>query len=808
MSETVKILFLLIFIFFARPEPAHAQLGDNKDPPNLQQVDPIPMEKIPPSPALTLNHAMKSFRLRDGFVIEPVAIEPLVQDPVHMSFDHSGKLWVVEMSGYMTDLEGSKESLPLGKVVVLEDKNGDGTMDTRHVFAEKLKMPRSVFPTTNGTLVIDPPLLLLLKDNNRDLKSDQTIILDKNFTNHSNPEHEINSFVWRYDNWIYSAKNNRKFRLLSNDTIKTAPTYNRGQWGLSQDDLGRLYFNFSEDHLRTELISWDWALHLFPQFKAPSGLDIQVTSDQSIFPARSTPGVNRAYMPGVLSEHKIKKFTAACSPLIYRGNSFPSTYDNDAFVAEPAGNLVKHVDLNTKGRHPKTLEFLASTDERFRPVHLIEGPDGAIYVADMYRGVIQHKTYMTSYLRKQIDRRSLLQPQNYGRIYRIRPKNKTLEKNDFSNVDWIKQLTSSSGWWRNKAQQLLIENFSHNQTISAQIQGELKKTKSWKSELSILWTLLGMNTISPQQLIDIANKSNNWQTKSSALWALREQASPETPSLFHQLLPLLYYKNSEVKKQLLFLLHAGGPKERIRLLSHFLENEFILDDVTIDGVALQLLNELHLSKFQLEISLRESDFNKKMLSSLLKIAISQKMDSDVVSYFKKKSEVWIKNVVAEHTSLVTQNSIKNRIANNLSRILFKTKAMFFKKYSNQDSKELGIAVYKQNCIMCHQSHGMGVEGLAPPLKGSSFVLGTEENLIRIAINGLTGPYTHNGKTYDLVMPGFQFLNNQQISAVLSHIRNEWGNNGATITPEKVENFRKVLEKRSAPWTTDELNASK
>jgi glucose/arabinose dehydrogenase len=159
-----------------------------------------------------------------------------------------------------------------------------------------------------------------------------------------------------------------------------------------------------------------------------TGIDHGVTIDRRVYPIRPNLAVNRGYIEGTLdAQGRLLEFTAACSPYVYRGRALPPDYYGNAFVAEPSGNLIKRnvvverdASLTAYDPHPGR-EFLASTDERFRPVAITSGPDGALYIADMYRGLVQHHLYVTPYLREQTLKRKLVQPVNYGRIWRVVP---------------------------------------------------------------------------------------------------------------------------------------------------------------------------------------------------------------------------------------------------------------------------------------------------------------------------------------------------------------------------------------------------
>ena len=192
---------------------------------------------------------------------------------------------------------------------------------------------------------------------------------------------------------------------------------------MSNDDYGRLYYNHNSANVLGD--------YFFPSLgstninqKRVSGFNEKIVADNRVYPVRATTGVNRGYSKGILnSKLRLENFTAACGPLIYRAQLFGDAYYGNAFVPEPSANLVKRNILKENGYivtgsqayHEK--EFLASTDERFRPVNIHGGPDGALYVVDMYRGIIQHKTYLTDYLKKEITDRELTQPLSLSLIH-------------------------------------------------------------------------------------------------------------------------------------------------------------------------------------------------------------------------------------------------------------------------------------------------------------------------------------------------------------------------------------------------------
>ena len=187
-----------------------------------------------------------------------------------------------------------------------------------------------------------------------------------------------------------------------------------------------------------------------------------------VWPVRPNPGTNRAYQIGIDREDgSLARFTSVCAPLVYRGDRLPADLYGNVFVAEPAANLVSRIILADDGtglRARKAYErgeFLASTDERFRPVFLSNAPDGTLYIADMYRGIIEHRISITEYLRDQIVARKLEQPVGYGRIYRVMhdttSRDTTVSFANASAAQLVDALSHPNGWRRDTAQRLLVE---------------------------------------------------------------------------------------------------------------------------------------------------------------------------------------------------------------------------------------------------------------------------------------------------------------------------------------------------------------
>ena len=222
-------------------------------PPGLQQV-------AEDSPPISPEEALKRFYMPPGYRVELVASEPLIQDPVMIDWDGDGRMWVVEMPGYMPDINAKGEHEPIGKIVVLEDTNNDGRMDKRTVFQDGLVLARWLKVLDRGVLVAEPPNLWLLQDTDGDLRADRKELVTKEYgRREGNVEHNANSLLWALDNNIYTSEVDIDLRL-KDGKFDVRKTLTRGQWGITQDDAGRIFRNTNESALHVDVMP-DALLH-------------------------------------------------------------------------------------------------------------------------------------------------------------------------------------------------------------------------------------------------------------------------------------------------------------------------------------------------------------------------------------------------------------------------------------------------------------------------------------------------------------------------------------------------------------------
>jgi glucose/arabinose dehydrogenase/mono/diheme cytochrome c family protein/HEAT repeat protein len=842
----------LISIFLLLPPGALGQQGDN---PGAKQPPPPDWLRLPPSPPLSPEEALRAFKVPPGFRVELVAAEPLVEAPVAMAFDPDGRIYVVEMRGFMPNVAGEGEDEPVGRVVVLEDTNGDGRMDSSRVFLDGLVMPRALALVQGGVLVAEPPHLWFCRDTNGDGKADEKIEVADDYGSQANPEHTANGLLWALDNWIYSANHTVRFRNTDGSWHRE-PAIFRGQWGIAQDDYGRLFFNSNSDQFRGSLVPAHY-LERNPHYPGAAGGNAQIARDQSTWPARLTPGINRGYQPQMLREGKLARFTAACGPVIYRGANFPEEFRGNGFVCEPSGNFIRRniimedgVRLTAANPYEQD-EFLTSTDERFRPVNLYNGPDGALYIVDMHRGILQHRIYLTSFLRNQILERGLDTPLNLGRIYRVvyegNPLGPQPNLSKASARELVEALLQPHGWWRDTAQQLLVER--QDQSAVPLLRALIRNRHSVPalSRLGALWTLEGLNSLDSAILLRALSDPEE-QVRAAAIRLSERLVNHEgNHALIGRLLGLTQDRSPHPQLQLAFTLgelqHPQAEEALAVIARANTGNVFIRDAIitSLAGRELEFLERLlrdrswrapEPGRQELLQGLARAIFNERdpdRVEQLLALAAHQGENlawrklalldgvTSVIPPSREKTPPKVKPVKFEAEPAALQ-ALHRHSNSEMDGRLEKLDLLFTWGGKNNDSAasarpltdeeqelfNLGRTLYITACAACHQLHGKGQEGLAPPLINTDWVLGSERRLAKIVLHGVRGPITVLGNVYDMEMPAMEVLDDEDIAAILTYIRREWGHTADPVHPSTVEEVRARHHGRYQPWTEPEL----
>jgi putative membrane-bound dehydrogenase-like protein len=436
-----------------------------RPPPPAAVKSPVPPEE-----------SLKLFEIDPGFVIELAACEPQVVDPIHLSWDAKGRMYVTEMIDY-------PEGPPAGRVVRLEDADGDGRYESGGVFADGLAFPTSATPWRNGVLVSAAPDILYLEDADGDGKADVRRRLFTGF-GEGNTQHRINNLQWGLDNWFYGCNGDSSGRITSVEHPERPAVEIAGADFRFKPDTGE--FEILTDHGGYNLAFDDWG----NRFVAGStGYIRHVVIDRKLIERNPyVPAIQTSKtIEGRVDLHPISgsierfndpldagHFTSAAGLCVYRGGIFPESYRGNLFIGEPMGNLVHRDALVAEGPTFRTSthawqkhEFLASRDPWFRPVYLATGPDGCLYVADMYRAVIEHPEWIPNDIEKTLD---LKAGDKQGRIYRIwhrvcKPKIMVF-RDSFSDMDLIQRLADPNGWVRDTAQRMIVDRMVSDDSVS------------------------------------------------------------------------------------------------------------------------------------------------------------------------------------------------------------------------------------------------------------------------------------------------------------------------------------------------------
>ena len=803
--------------------------------------------KLPPPKPLTPEEELATFKLAPGFHAELVAAEPMVEAPIAITWDEKGRMFVCEMRGYMHDVEGTGEDIATGRIVMLEDTDGDGKMDKRTVFVNGLVLPRAIMCLNGGLLVAAPPNLLFLKDTNGDGVADSAIIVDNTYGKAGGqPEHMANSPTWMLDNWIYSANHPKRYKFKDGSLIEEAAGQ-RGQWGLTQDNFGRIFSNSNSDFLRANLVPEALGKRN-PNYLSTAGLGVQMIKDQSTWPSHPTPGVNRGYeekkvrpdgtiVPAQLNDvGALASSTATCGPAIYRGSLFPKDFQGNAFIPEPAGNLVKRLILTEKNaaltgaNATQGSEFWTSTDERFRPVNAFTGPDGALYVVDMYRGIIQHKSFLTHYLIANILDRKLETPFDQGRIWRIVPdKAKPVAvKLPAESAALVEYLAHEEGWARDTAQRLLVER-KDNAVIPA-LTAMAKKGKSALGRIHALWTLEGVNGLTPELLTTCFKDSDPKVRATAVRLASRPQSA--------ELAKLVSDTSSDVQVALAFQLSAFPETlEATLTLATKAGSQPLVRDAILSGLRgreLEVLQTLAAAKkpplemlealAQAVITERQKDRVKSLVTLIaaqpshsptqLAILTGASGKALAAKNAPKPKLLYLDSAPSELAALIKDAgpAAKPLVAALDARLAWPNKPgvpppPIVKPLTDSELAlfEVGKGVYNSLCVGCHQPTGTGLEGLAPALVDSEWVLGNPEILSKILLHGLSGPIKVGNQSWSLEMPPLgAALTDDQIAGTLTYIRRQWEHTASAVTPTLVNKIRTENASRTKSWTSQEL----
>jgi len=504
-------------------------------------------DKVPPG-----------FKIEPGFSLTLVASEPLIKDPVDLEFDEKGDALVLEMPGY--PLEDAQS-----RILILKDENKDGIYDKQILFAENLQLASSILPYKKGVLVAAPPYLLFVKDTDNDDHADTYDTLMSGFAT-GNLQHNFNGLTYGIDNWIYAANGGNsgkpywwgdtttridirgqdlRFNLESRVMEKIGRS--SGGFSLGMDDWGRLYETHNTDHIS----------HLVFPVRYQQGITLLKSHELSNISDHEENGLARIYPIGeqesrVNHPEQSGYFSGSCGVTWYGSGALGKDYDNTAWVVDVVLNLV-HVDkLKSNGssftasRMLEKRDFLASEDRSFRPVNLTTGPDGALYVVDMHRQVIEHPEWIPDEIEVTLD---LHAGKDQGRVYKIHRDGDKIHSFDFSQFNTVEGLMnglkSSNQWIRKTAHRLLMERTLSDEDINSL--NQLLKSDAELVRLHALWILFAKDKLSDDQIIMALDDASPGVRENVLL--MSEKVINTNENVLNKVLSLTNDENQRVRMQ-------------------------------------------------------------------------------------------------------------------------------------------------------------------------------------------------------------------------------------------------------------------
>lgn len=524
----------------------HTASGQPTGTPETVARKPSQRESAPLSP----EEAIRTIHVPDGYAIDLVASEPLTIDPVAFDWDTQGRLWVVEMTDYPLGGDGAG-----GRIRVLEDGDGDGAYESANTFAENLSFPNGILTWRDGVIVTAAPDIFFLRDTDGDGVSDERTVLISGLSE-GNQQLRANGLRWGLDNWVYVAAGghhgnyaletkvlstitgeeialgSRDFRFKP-DTGEVIPASGPTQFGRNRDDWGH-WFGTQNSHPLWHYVLPDHYLRRNPHLVIPDGrVQILGTTNPPVYP---TSEFQKRFHTFVHSGH----YTSACSGMVYRDDRLFPPDELNGFACEPFHNVVQRIVMQPEGvsfsgsrsGEEGAPDFFASSDRWCRPVMVRTGPDGNLWIADMYRYMIEHPQWLPE------EGKSELLPyyregDEHGRLYRIRRDDEpasaipNLEVLDSSAL--VARLASTNGWLRDKAQQMLLWRNDHS-VVPALREMAAMNTEP-RARLHALCTLDGLDALDASLVVDALDDPHSGVRENALRLAESQSAEEVVPAV-------------------------------------------------------------------------------------------------------------------------------------------------------------------------------------------------------------------------------------------------------------------------------------
>lgn len=628
------------------------------------ELKPGDLPRVPPIEA---TNALASFQIKKGFHLEVVAAEPLVVDPIDICFDENGRMFVIEMRDYS---EMRNVTPHLGRVRMLEDTDGDGTYDRATIYADDLPWPTSVSCFDGGVFVIASPDILYFKDTNGDGEADLHRVVFTGFGDglgdKLNMQALANCLRWGLDNRIHGQTagngglvrspgqtNAAPLALRGRDftfdprTLKMDAEAGGGQYGMCFDDRGRKFVCSNSRHIMAFIYDTRYA-ERNPFYNLPAPLiDIPVDGPAAeVFrtsPEEAWRVIRTKWRVAGLASGPIEGggrasgyFTSATGIQIYRGDAYPAEFVGDAFIADVGSNLIHHKKVRRNGvalvaerpADEQKVEFITSTDLWFRPVQMVNTPDGCLYICDMYREVIEHPWSLPENIKKLLDLNS---GNDRGRIYRIAPDGfkprKPPQLGKATTAELVATLEHKNAWHRETASRLLFER--QDKSAVPQLDQLLKKSSVALARLLALYALDGLGALPPDQLLAALDDQDAAVREHAVKLSEKFKASVDG-KLWSKLRQLSNDPDPLVRYQLAFTLGEFNRPEKVESLVAIARRDHA--DPWMQAAILSSLNEGAGEMFATlagDSQVREAAAGRELLRQLVVLVGAKNRPADV-----------------------------------------------------------------------------------------------------------------------------------------------------------------------------------
>ncbi len=677
----------------------------------------------------------------------PVLTEPDIMEPMQIAFDGNGRMFVLELLSYMQDADATGELDPISRISLHEDTNNDGVYDKHTVFVDHLVFPRFVTPFgPNAILTMESNTdeVYRYTDTNGDGVADKKELFVTNFGRSGNVEHQQSSLFIGMDNWLYSTYNAFRVRWTPNGVLRESTGPNGAQWGITQDNYGKVYFQGGASGLPGY---FQFPIHY-------GGYDVPDRLEPGLEIPWGSAGVGD-YQGGIgmvrQPDQTLQRTTAGAGNDVFRGDRLPADLIGDYFYGEETARSVRRLrSVNTEGLNQlrnvyqlQHAEFIRSFDPLFRPVDQTTAPDGTMYITDVYRGIIQEGnwTLKGSYLRQKVDQYQIDKVIRHGRIWRLTydgmDRDRTLPHMlDETSAQLVTHLSHPNGWWRDTAQQLLV----------------LKQDKSVVPALQSL-----------------AQSSGNVFARFHALWTLEGLNALDAPVVRNALKD----PSSDVRIQGLRL-----SESLFKTGNRSLESD--IRTLTTDPDANVAIQALLTAKF-----LKFSDLPTLVASAR---AGNKARGVDEIG-----------------RQLLAPTEASASAAGGRGGAVFSSEQQAQMQRGSEIYGELCFSCHGTDGRGAPKEGAAPGVTMAPALSGSARVQGHRDYIIKAVLYGITGPLA--GQTYSEVMVPMGANKDEWIAAVASYVRNSFGNSAGFIKAEDVAAVRTATSGRKTSWTQPELESS-